>query len=233
MTKLLPRSLMHITRLAFVILAALAACSEAAPTVTPATLRVEYTFAAQPWLADLYDCAGGNVVAADLRAADYIDVQNTNMAMRIGEPAVLTVPAYQIGTEEILVIVHPQNPVTRIDASQVSAIFSGQVTSWRAFEGSNAPVQVWVFPAGEDVQQIFEQNVLDGLAVVSTARLAATPNEMSRAVADDVGAVGILPRHWKAGNVSDVFVVASVPVLALLPPEAPEVLEEIAACLQK
>lgn len=227
------RSSFLVLRLGFGILVLLAACSSAAPTAAPTTLRVEYTFAAQPWLADLYDCARPNLVAAELRAADYINVQKSDMAIRIGEPSGLTASAYQIGTEEVLVIVHPQNPVTHLDAGQVRALFSGQVASWQGINGINATVQVWVFPTGEDIQQIFEQNVLGGLAVVSTARLAATPDEMSRAVADDVNAVGILPRHWKAGNVSDVFVAASVPVLALLPPEAPEVLEEIAACLQE
>jgi phosphate transport system substrate-binding protein len=132
------------------------------------------------------------------------------------------------------VIVSRQNPISQLSLEQVRGLFSGQIQTWKTINHSDNPVQVWVFPNGEDVQQIFEQTILDGSPLASTARLAASPEQMSQAVAADVNAVGILTRRWQAGNTTDVFTAAgSLPVLAITrsTPEAP--LSQILTCLQK
>jgi hypothetical protein len=224
---------------AFLILACflLSSCNSAMPKATPTaaseTIAVQYTAAAVPWLAGLYNCAGVNVVTAEQRAADFQDPQAIDLAIRIGQPASQTSSAYQIGSEDILVIVNPQNPTSSLNAEQVRGLFNGQILNWQEVNGSDAPVQAWVFSSGEDIQQIFEQTILDGSQVTSTARLAAGPDEMAQAVANDVKAVGILTRHWKAGNVSDVYTVATVPVLALTRDKPVGAVQGLLACLQK
>ena len=220
---------------AFLILACflLPSCNSDTPTATAGPITVQYTAAAAPWLAGLYDCAGANMVTAEQRAADFLDPQSVNVAIRIGQPANLTSPAYQISSEDILVILNPQNPINALTSEQVRGLFTGQVLNWQEVNGSNAPVQVWVFSSGEDVWQIFEQTALGGSPATSTARLAAGPDEMAQAIARDVNAVGILTRHWKAGNVSAVYTVATVPVLALTPVEPQGAVQELLACLQK
>jgi len=225
--------------LAILILACflLSSCNSITPiatlTAAPETIAVQYTAAAVPWLAGLYNCAGVNVVTAEQRAADFLDPQAIDLALRIGQPANLTSPAYQIGSEDILVIVNPQNPTSSLNAEQVRGLFNGQIMNWQEINGSDALVQAWVFSSGEDVQQIFEQTVLTGSQVSSTARLAVGPDKMAQAVANDVNAIGILTRHWKAGNVSDVFTVATVPVLALTQDKPQGAVQELLACLQK
>ena len=173
------------------------------------------------------------MVKAEQSTADFPNLQTANMAIRIGQPDDLTFPAYQIGSEDILVIVNPQNPLNTLIAEQVRGLFTGQIQNWQEVNRSSAPVQVWVFASGEDVQQIFEQTILGGSPVTSTAKLATSMEEMSQAIAKDVNAIGILPRHWKTGNVSEVFTVATVPVLALTPSEPQGAVQGILACLQK
>jgi hypothetical protein len=56
---------------------------------------------------------------------------------------------------------------------------------------------------------------------------------MTQAIAEDVNAVGILTQRWKTDNVSEVYTVATVPVLALTSDKALGVVNEIVACLQK
>jgi phosphate transport system substrate-binding protein len=184
-------------------------------------------------MANLYNCEGANMVSAEQRVADFLDLQSVDLALRIGQPDDLTSPAYQIGSEDLLVIVNPRNPVISLTAEEVRGLFSGQILSWQEVKGSSTPVHVWVFASGEDVQQIFEQTMLEGRPVTSTARLATGMEQMAQAIARDVNAVGILTRHWKAGNVSAVYSIATVPVLALTPGEPHEAVQGILACLQK
>ena len=208
-------------------------CIAATPTPIAEPITVQYTAATDPWLANVYDCAGANVVAAEQRAADFLDPQSVDLAIRIGQPEPLTSPAYQIDTEELLVIVHRQNPISHLNNEEVRGLFTGSIETWEKINSSTAAVQVWVFSSGEDVQQIFEQTALDGSPIASTARLATEMEEMAQAIANDLNAVGILPRHWKMGNVSDVFTVATVPVLALTPTRPRMEVQQLLACLQK
>jgi hypothetical protein len=102
------------------------------------------------------------------------------------------------------------------------------------FAGQGDPsVQVWVYSSEQDVQEVFDQFVMAGLSVTSSARMAATPQQMSDTLINQPNAVGILPRHWKAGDDQEVFKVATVPVLALTNAEPQGVIKELIACLQK
>jgi hypothetical protein len=220
---------------AFIILACflLSSCNSATATPTVEKFTVQYTAASVPWLAGLYSCASTKVIEADQRAADLIDVQSADMAIRIGQPDKLTFPAYQIGNDDLLVITNPQNPVGKLSSEQVRGLFSGQIQNWQEVNGTDGQVQVWAFSSGEDVEQLFEQITLEGSPITSIARLATGPDEMSQAIANDKNAIGILTRHWKAGNVAEVFTVASLPVLALTPEKPKEEIKELIACLQK
>jgi hypothetical protein len=210
----------------------LAACGSSSSASQAAPLRVQYSFAAQPWLANTLDCAGENIVSAELRAVDYFDISNADFALRIGDAEVTTL-AYQIDTEDVLVIVNPQNPINSLTSDQVLELFTGQITNWQTINGNDVPVQVWVFAPDEDIQRIFEQGLLDHAPLTSLARLAPGPNVMAQAVADDVNTVGILSRRWLTGTVSAVYTVATVPVLVLTPTEPDELVTGIISCLQK
>ena len=45
--------------------------------------------------------------------------------------------------------------------------------------------------------------------------------------------VGILPRHWKVGDVREVYSVAKVPVLAITQSEPQGAVNQLIGCLQK
>ena len=217
----------------FACLLLVCACSSTTPTPEGEPLRVQYTFAAQPWLTNLSDCAGNTAIKSELRSVGYLDLNNVNLDMRTGINYQPDLPTFQIGTEDILVVINPQNPAGKLTADQVHGLFSGQIRNWQEINHSNAPVQVWVFASGEDVQQIFDQTILGDIPVTSLARQASSSDEMAQAVAKDVNAIGILTRHWKAGNVTEAYSVATVPVLAITPSKPQGALAELIACLQK
>ena len=80
---------------------------------------------------------------------------------------------------------------------------------------------------------MFDQFVMAGLNVTSSARVAMTLQQMSDTLVNESNAVGILPRHWKAGDAREVFSVATVPVLAITQGQPKGVIKELIACLQK
>ena len=185
----------------------------------PQVVSVYSTSAAEPWLPPLYDCAGTSTIISRVD-----DSSSADIALRVGEPKVLNSSAYRIDSEDILIVTHRQSPVQNLTLEGVRALFAGQ---------GDPSVQVWVYASEEDVQEVFDRIVMAGLSVTSAARVALTPQQMSDTLVNESNAVGILPRHWKAGDDREVFAVATVPVLALTNSEPQGVIKELIACLQK
>jgi len=189
------------------------------PPATPQIVTVYSSSAAQLWLPPLYDCAGASSV---LSRVD--DPSSADLVLRVGEPKILTSFAYQIDMEDILIVTHRQSPLQSMALEEVRALFAGQ---------GDPSVQVWVYASGEDVQAVFDQFVMEGRAVTSSARLAVNPQQMSDTLVSESNAVGILPQHWKLGESRELFTVATVPVLAITQNEPDGIIKELIACLQK
>jgi len=197
----------------------LCACTTSTPPAPLQVVTVYSTSAAQPWLPEAYACAESFAVISRVDNASSADI-----VLRVGEPEFLVSPAYQIDTEEILIVTHRQSPVQNLTLAEARALFAGQ---------ADASMQVWVYASGEDVQEVFDQVVMAGRSVDASARLAVNPQHMSDTLVNESNSVGILPRHWKAGDSREVFMVASVPVLALTNSEPQGSIKELIACLQK
>ena len=198
--------------------------SACVPTVTevgtPQVVNIYATSAAQPWLTELYDCAAKQLVTLRLTDAP----SDAMIYIRVGEPDVLMTPAYQIDTEELLIVTHRESPVQNLSLEEARALFAGQ---------GDPSVRIWVYSSDEDIQKAFEQAVMAGRSVTSSASLAVNPGQMSDVLNAETNAIGILPRHWKAGTTRDVYSARSMPVLAILKEEPQGDVKELVGCLQK
>jgi len=197
----------------------LISCSATPTHGTPQLVSAYSTSAAEPWLSALYDCAGTATVISRVD-----DSASADIVLRIGEPQILVDSAYKIDSEDILIVTHRQSPVQNLTLESARALFAGQ---------ADPSVQIWVYGPEDDVQEVFDQVVMTGANITSSARLAATPQQMSDTLVNEPNTVGILPRHWKAGNDREVFKVATVPVLALTKSEPQGAIKELISCLQK
>ena len=189
-------------------------------------LTVHATSSAYPWLETAYDCtpADAAVVLSDDPEADLL--------IRLGEPGQLLTPAYQIGTEDVLIVTHPQVGIAALSTSQAGALFAGQARNWREVGGSDLPVEVWSYDPSVDLQLELDRGILHGRPVSSLARLAVSAQHMSDSVGAVPGSIGLLSRRWKAGNTHEVLVIGSVPVLAITPAEPAGALARLIACMQ-
>jgi hypothetical protein len=181
-------------------------------------VNVYATSAAGPWLTELYTCADGQSVVLN------VTPDNPQIYLQIGVPANLVSPSYQIDEEEILIVTHRESPVQNLTLAEAQALFAG---------AGDPSVQVWVYAPAEDVQISFDQLVMNERGVSSSARVAANPQEMSDTVNAEENTVGILPRHWKAGGLREVYSAGTVPVLAIQAGEETETIRNLLDCLSK
>lgn len=192
----------------------LASCTSPTPTAPAETITAYATASAQPWMDELFACANQQNILVEVTA------ENPDIFLRIGEPEVLMQPAYQIGEEEILVMVNRESPIQNLTLPEVQGIFAGQ-----------GDAEVWVYASGVDSQWVFDQAVMEGRSVTSFARVAANPQEMSDTLNSDASAIGILPKHWVAGNLRAVYSVGVFPVLALTNGEPQGAARTVLGCL--
>ena len=194
----------------------LVSCAPAAPAAQVELVKVYSTPAAQPWLSDLFACADQYSLALEVSA------ESPAITLRLGEPELSVSPMYQIGEEEILIVAHRESPVQNLTLSQAQELFA---------QGAPA-VQVWGYASDADLQIVFDQLVMKGRPVTSSAKMAANSQQMSDLLNAEKSAVGILPKHWVAGNAREVFSAGSVPVLAVTDDGAGGAVQSMIACLQ-
>jgi len=194
------------------------ASTETSPS-EPQIINVYASASTRPWTTEIYACTP---VGAVVRVVN--DPTSADISLRLGEPEFLSGYIYQIDSEEILVVTHRQSPVQNLTMGEVRELFSGQ---------GDPSVQVWVYASGEDVQRVFEQAVMEGRSATSLARLATSPQHMSDVLVNEINSAGILPYHWKMGDVRDVFTISDIPVLAILTSEPQSATQEVLSCLQK
>jgi len=199
----------------------ISSCGTPTPTVQLPLVNVYSTSAAQPWLSDVYDCAE-SVAIIRLSALP----SDADIRLQVGEPKYLSEYVYQIDDEEILIVTNRQSPVQNMTLEEVQMLFTG-------LGDSNLSVQVWVYASEEDVAEVFDQFVMQGRSVSSSAMVAVNPQQMSDMLNAEANAVGILPKHWKAGDVREVYSVAKVPVLAITQSEPQGAINQLIGCLQK
>jgi hypothetical protein len=196
----------------------ISSCSTSTPQTPLEVVSVYSTSAATPWLDSLYICAES---AAVISRAD--DPSTADISLLIGEPEYLASFAYQIGEEEILIVTHRQSPVQNLTLEEAQNLFAGF---------GDPSVQVWVYTSGEDVFGVFDQFVMKGRSVSPSAKIAVNPQQMSDVLNAESNSVGILPRHWRVGDVREVYSVAKVPVLAITQSEPQGVVNQLIGCLQ-
>jgi len=221
-------------RACFLLSSFIFSCTPASGQSTPQIVNVYATASASPWLEELFACA------ADLSAVLNVSAESPDILLRVGEPPGLVTPAFQVGTEDLVVITNNARPPI-LSADQIRRIFTGQITNfnqivaeWEEVHPTQTDgIHVWVYSGGEDIQTIFEQVFLDGRSVTSYARVAVHPSDMLKRIAEDENAIGFLSRRWLGKDAFEQMNAASVPVLALTPSEPTGIVRELIACLQK
>jgi hypothetical protein len=211
----------------------LSACGSGNPaTGSPQNIAIQYSPAAAFFIPELLACAGSNEVSAVMQPTDFLDPQAADMLIRMGETQGLSSPAYQIGSEKIVVVINQGNPINTLSETEIRSLFMGRIQNWSEAGGDDNPVQVWVLPASEDIQSLFNAEILQGSPMTSAARIATSMDEMVKAVSGDVNAIGILSENRVGGDMNTVFETDPIPILAILPAMPDARLSVIITCMQ-
>lgn len=176
-----------------------------APTPQVITLRFTTTLSSlQPLFTGCANAQENTALIVVESPASSIDWEQEGLAIRWGTDFTVQGFAAVLGYEELVIIVHPQNPLQQISQADLQGMYSGALNGWPT-GGPGGAVEPWSYPVGEDIQEITGQVLQkDPLTVAKTAFIAPHPRAMLEAVSGNPQAIGFLPRRWLNNQVKEI-----------------------------
>lgn len=106
-----------------------------------------------------------------------------------------------VAVDSIVVITHPENPVSQITIEQMRDIYAGLISNWSELGGPDLAIQVVSRAADSGARLAFEAALFDGEEAVHSPgeKIAANNNEMAALVNADPAAVGFVPYAFQRG----------------------------------
>jgi hypothetical protein len=101
--------------------------------------------------------------------------------------------ATPLGPLGLAVVVHPDNPVRDLSLDELRDLFSGMSASWADVGGDDLPVQPVLPLPGEPMGEAFSSMVLGEAKPWPGTLLAPTTTAMAQVIAENPGAIGVLP----------------------------------------
>jgi ABC-type phosphate transport system substrate-binding protein len=218
------------------------AATPSAPVPTPQYWRVQYT-PALAWMAPAFNLCirqqPGFALAVFERPASTLDITQADITLRWGAAADSSGAQVELGSDDLVLVVNPQNPLQSLTGSQVRNIFSGTSRAWSDFSKGNVnSIVVWSYPQGSEMRQFFE-DALSPVDLLSSAHLAPDPNALRQSVAADPSAIGYLPGRWVDSSVRPLLITGSPapslrqPILAATHTAVKGAQKEWLLCLQR
>ena len=156
----------------------------------PVITSVEVT-PALTWLSPLLElCAreqpGMKLITQELPPSDEIQ---TEIAIRMQPPRGEVVPGIILGKPEIRFLVHPSNPVSSLDSSELRSLLQSSQPAW----SDGSPVKIFTYPPGSELSSLIIAALpLDG-GFSPSSKIVMHPQEMLRAVGNDSLSIGYVP----------------------------------------
>lgn len=171
----------------------------ATPAPTPEAIHIYYPSSLQPWSDRLSSCASENphiAVFFTQSSSAELKLNTGEIELSIGEysPGEANIYPFQLGWEQVVVIVNQANPISKLSSDTIREIYKGQKITWD--DHLSQLIQVWVLPQSESVRQYFDEALNISLPYSPNALLAPDPSAMLEAVAEDVNAIGYLPQAY-------------------------------------
>lgn len=105
-----------------------------------------------------------------------------------------------VAVDGLVLVVHPDNPVTNLSRGEAQAVFNGRITNWSALGGPDLAITLVTRERGSGVRTIFTQRIMAEQRMSINAVVAAGDTAVQELVAADPGAIG----YTMMGSVSNV-----------------------------
>jgi phosphate transport system substrate-binding protein len=114
---------------------------------------------------------------------------------------------YQLTTDNIMVIINPDFPVSHLTLDNIQDIFSGRVKNWQAIGGPDSSISVITREQGSGTYNVFRDIIIgSNTKITEDALVMASTGAVKAAVAMDKYAIGYISSQYLTGEVRPVMI---------------------------
>ena len=95
-----------------------------------------------------------------------------------------------VALDGLVIVVHPDNPVTTLTLAEIQAIFSGKIGNWAVVGGRDEPIVLVSRERGSGARAIFNDRVMGAQRLAITALVAPDQVRVMADVAENAAAIG-------------------------------------------
>ena len=131
---------------------------------------------------------------------------------------------HQLFLDEIVPIVHKDNPVTSLSFEQLSDIHTGKIKNWSEVGGPDLQIRVVTSHSGSATREVFQDQVMKKQGYVKGAKEVRSTRQEIDEVSKFKGAIGAVSKGFHSANPQNTVVVSTDPIsrpLALVTRGAP------------
>jgi phosphate transport system substrate-binding protein len=114
--------------------------------------------------------------------------------------------AYEVALDQLTVITNPENPVERLDFTDLRDIFSGKITSWKQLGGNDYPISVLVREEGSGTALVFGETVMGEQNLCTNAAVLPSTGAVKAMVAKDKYAIGYISSNYLSKEIKPIII---------------------------
>jgi hypothetical protein len=225
-----------------------AACTPVLPTFPPAPAEtiIQHTPALRYIENQIQACSLANSplpVLVNEYPITRMNAQSADITLVYENPIDPNLPAYQLGEDQLVVIVNPLNKVSTIPLITLQGIFLGFMTRWEDVDPSitdniTGVIEIWGYKPSDELQIIIENRLNDGKPMNNQTNIADFPEMVKQMVAKNPGSIGVITRAYITDDVKVVAIDGlpekdlSLPIIAQTRGQPGESQTSILSCLQ-
>lgn len=146
----------------------------------------------------LVDLANGKADAAMVSEPLDIAVAAAEVAGKKIDPA--TLQFYTVKTDEIVFVVHPSNPVTKLSWQQLGDIHTGKITNWKQLGGKDLAITVYSDAVTGGTRAMVKKIVMGNAEYAPNVKSLTSVSRVAELVAKDEGGVGGVGKGFVLGD---------------------------------
>jgi phosphate transport system substrate-binding protein len=149
---------------------------------------------------------GGSGVGIKQVGEGLVDIGNTGRKATDNEIDRYGLNMFKFAIDGIAVVVNPENPVVRMNRSQIIDIFSGKVNNWKALRWKDRGINIYTRDASSGTRKVFWEKALSKGKITKAANFVKSHGAMKSSIGMDPYGIGYI----SVGYLDDTVVPVSL-----------------------
>jgi phosphate transport system substrate-binding protein len=156
---------------------------------------------------------GGSGVGIKQVGEGLVDIGNTGRKASDDEIKRYGLKLFKFAIDGIAVVINPENPVVRMNKSEIMDIFSGKLNKWKALGWKDRGVNVYTRDASSGTRKVFWKKALNKGEIAKAANFVKSHGAMKAAISVDPYGIGYISVGYLDDTVATVSLEGVSPTL--------------------